>query len=153
MVEFNLNKSLRDLEGYDAETPTYDSHLVLTCYKLWYTPLKQFNTENLKIMIGQSISLRFLVPLALERLHRHPLAGGDFYEGDLLVALLRSEPDFGVQNPSYFKEVHQIIRKILLMGQKKKKRFWPSIGTVMEVYQCWISSIDLKRGLIQHKKK
>jgi len=38
-------------------------------------------------MIGQGIGLRFLLPRALEELQKNPFAEGDFFEGDLLVAV------------------------------------------------------------------
>lgn len=137
LAKFDLNKSLQELENCDWGEPTYDSHLVVTCHKLRRVPLKLFNIENLRIMIGQNIGLKFLAPLALKHVHAHPLAQGDFYPGDLLVSLLRVETNFWTQNPDYCKEIHQIVQTVLLMGQKKKKRFSDSIELVREVYQLF----------------
>lgn len=134
LARFDLNKSLQELENCDWGEPTYNSHLVVTCYKLRHVPLKLFNIENLRIMIGQNIGLKFLVPLALKHLHSHPLAKGEFYPGDLLVALLRVETKFWNQYPDYCKEIHQIVQTVLQMGQKKKKRFGDSIELVKEAY-------------------
>ena len=52
-------------------------------------PLKQYPLEDLRLMIAQNVGLRYLVPLALDHLERHPLAEGDFYPGDLLTAVAR----------------------------------------------------------------
>lgn len=134
LAKFDLNKSLQELENCDWGEPTYNSHLVATCHKLRRIPLKQFNIENLRIMIGQNIGLKFLVPLALKQLHAQPLAQGDFYPGDLLVSLLRIEKKFLRQYPDYCKDIHQIVQTVLLMGQKKKKRFSYSILLVKEAY-------------------
>ncbi len=138
LAKFDPNKSLQELENSDWGEPTYDSHLVVTCHKLRRIPLKLFNIENLRIMIGQNIGLKFLVPLALKHLYSHPLAQGDFYPGDLLAALLRVEADFWTQHPDYCKEIHQIVQTVLLMGQKKKKRFNDSIEWVREAYQLFL---------------
>ena len=45
-------------------------------------------------MIGQSIGLEFLVPLALEILERNPLIDAEFYPGDLLSHTLGQDNDF-----------------------------------------------------------
>lgn len=137
LAKFDLNKSLQELENCDWGEPTYDFYLVVTCDKLRRVPLKLFNIENLRILIGQNIGLKFLVPLALKQVHAHPLAQGDFYPGDLLVSLLRVETNFWTQNPDYCKEIHQIVQTVLLMGQKKKKRFSDSIELVREAYQLF----------------
>ena len=137
LAKLDLNKSLQELENCDWGEPTNDSQLIVTCHKLRRVPLKLFNVENLRIMIGQNIGLHFLVPLALKHLHAYPLAQGDFYPGDLLVSLLRVETNFWTQHPDYCEEIHQIVQTVLLMGQKKKKRFNDSIELVREAYQLF----------------
>lgn len=133
----NLNKSLQELENCDWGEPTFESHLIATCHKLRRIPLKQFTIENLRMMIGQNIGLKFLVPIALQYLHAHPLAEGDYYPGDLLVSLLRVEADFWKTNPELSKEIHQIVQAVLSMGQKKKKRYIDSIELMKEAYQAF----------------
>ena len=59
-------------------------------------------------MIGQNIGLPFLVPLALEQLRENPLAEGNYYAGDLLVNVLRVEPQFWSETPSLRSEVTRI---------------------------------------------
>jgi hypothetical protein len=142
LPQIDLTKSLQELEHSDWGEPVRDSHLVITCYKLRRVPLKQFTLENLRIMIGQEIGLTFLVPIALKHIHHHPLAGGDFHPGDLLVALLRVEATFWIQHPEYCKEIHQIIQTVILMGQKKKKKFSESIKNVMTEYQLFPKRLE-----------
>src|SRR6476620_11148465 len=72
------NRTLTELEGRDWGAPAYSSHLVTTCHRLRHKPLLDFTAEDLRIMIGQNISLELLVPLAIERLELDPLAEGDF---------------------------------------------------------------------------
>ena len=57
-------------------------------------PLTELSVEDLRLLIAQRIGLRFVVPLALERLAVDPLVGGDFYPGDLLTVVLRVAPEF-----------------------------------------------------------
>lgn len=91
---FDRSRTLDELDPPVWGEPTYDSYLVTTCHRLRRKPLTEFSTEDLRIMIGQGIGLRWLVPLALEVLEKDPLAAGDFYSGDLLAAVLRVGPGF-----------------------------------------------------------
>lgn len=88
------NKSLENLEKDVWDKPEYSSYLVTTCHKLRKKQLKDFNIEDLRIMIGQNIGLNFLIPLAFEELKQNILVEGDFYEGDLLQSVLTSEIDY-----------------------------------------------------------
>lgn len=63
---FDRNKTLQELEGQDLSEPNFNSHPVTTCHKLWEKPISSFAVEGLRIMIGQSIGLEYLIPLALE---------------------------------------------------------------------------------------
>jgi hypothetical protein len=102
-------KSLENLEKDYWTEPDYDSHLVKTCHQLRKKPLKDFEIEDLRIMIGQNIGLKFLIPLALEKLRQDILAEGDYYEGDLLRAVLTSEIEFWNLEPKLTKELEAII--------------------------------------------
>jgi hypothetical protein len=78
-------KTLDELEGHVWGPPTYDSQqLVQTCHRLRTKPIGDFTTEDLRIMIGQSIGLPYLLPIAVERLEQNPWLAGDMYPGDLL---------------------------------------------------------------------
>src|SRR6186713_1363074 len=87
-------KTLDALEAARWGEPPVDSYLVSTIHRLRKKPIGEFSVEDLRLMIGQGIGLRFLVPLSLEAVERSPLAEGDYYPGDLLASLLRVEPGF-----------------------------------------------------------
>src|SRR6266513_2042283 len=91
---FDRTKTLEQLENSDWSEPEYDSYLVTTMYRLRRKPLNEFTVEDLRIMIGQHIGLRYLIPFAIERLSEDPLVAGDFYRGDLLKNVLSVQPDF-----------------------------------------------------------
>ncbi len=87
-------KTLTELEGEDWGPPTYNSHLVTTVHRLRYVAIKQFDVEDLRIVIGQQIGLPWLVPIALEQLEKDPFVSGDFYPGDLLKNVASVAKDF-----------------------------------------------------------
>lgn len=88
------SQSLDQLEGVEWPPPEYDSHLTGACHRLRSKPIGDYAVEDLRVMSGQSIGLRFLVPIAIEVVAQEPLAQGDLYPGDLLCSLLRSDPGF-----------------------------------------------------------
>ena len=93
------NSSIEELEGDRWSEPELDSHLVLECHRLRKLQLRLFTVENLRIMLGQDIGSRYLVPIALEHLEAEPFAEGDFYPGDLLCSVLSLPPAFWSDNP------------------------------------------------------
>jgi hypothetical protein len=115
MNDFDRTKSLQQLEGQDWGEPTYDSHLVTECHRLHRLPLGEFTPESLRIMIGQQIGLRQLIPLALELLGEDPFVSGDYYEGDLLEAVLRADSRFWISSPDLRSEAGRIAQRALLL--------------------------------------
>jgi hypothetical protein len=85
----NDDQTLDELEGVEWGPPSYHSYVVTNAHRLRRVPLKQYRLEDLRLMIGQKIGLRYLVPRALDHLEAHPLASGDFYPGDLLASVAR----------------------------------------------------------------
>src|SRR5260221_5351491 len=81
--------TLEQLEGNAWGDPQIDSHLFATCHRLRKKPIDEFTTEDLRIMIGQNIGLKYLFPPVLELLENNPMVEGDFYAGDLLTSAIR----------------------------------------------------------------
>jgi len=88
-------KTLEILEKeYWEEIPDDATYLVTTCHQLRKKQLNEFDTEDLRILIGQNIGLKFLIPLALKTLDDNILAEGHFYKGDLLKMVLTSDTNY-----------------------------------------------------------
>ena len=95
----DLDRTIEELEDERWSEPGFGSHLVSECHRLRKVQLRLFTIENLRIMLGQNIGSRYLVPIALERLEVEPFAEGDFYPGDLLCNVLSLPHGFWVDNP------------------------------------------------------
>jgi hypothetical protein len=108
-IDFDLNRSLQELEGVDMGEPTYESSLVIACHRLHKTALKDFEVEDLRRMIGQQFGLIYLIPLALRKLYECPYADGDLYEGALLNGVLNVEEAFWSQRPDLAAELITLI--------------------------------------------
>ena len=98
------SKTLDELEGVVWGPPTFDSSLVVTCHRLRTLPLSDFTAENLRIMLGQHISVPLLLPLAVEFLRGDPFTAGDFYPGDLLTVTLQAA-DAGSYEKAHLVEI------------------------------------------------
>lgn len=88
-----------DPPSWDAAAPDA-TFLVRRCHELRRKPIEDVEVEDLRLMIGQSIGLRHLVPFALDRLEGDPLAEGDYFPGDLLLNVLRIDLSFWTTYPT-----------------------------------------------------
>ena len=111
-VDFDRARTLEQLEKTATGAPEYDSYLVQTCNRLRGKSLKDFTVEDLRIMVGQNIGLKYLIPLAIEVLDDNPLAEGDFYEGDLLCAVLTVEHSFWDKYANHHSKIAEILKSV-----------------------------------------
>ena len=103
-------RTLNELDppAWPPPSEDYPTNLVRRCYELRQTPLANFDVEDLRFMIGQQISLRYLIPRAISILEANPLAEGNMYPGDLLSALLRADKAYWHANVGQWQEVEAI---------------------------------------------
>jgi hypothetical protein len=82
-------------------------------HELRTKPLRDFTVEDLRIMIGQQIGLKRLVPLALERLQPDLRATeGDYPLGDLLASVLRADVALWEWSPDLTVEVRKLAGRV-----------------------------------------
>lgn len=106
-------RTLEQLEGKRwGDEPSRSSYLVTACHKLRKVPIEQLNTEDLRILLGQSIGVNYLLPVALDVLSADPLAEGDYYPGDLLSSVLRLDNHLWTQNPDWKIQLKSIVLSI-----------------------------------------
>ncbi len=103
-------KTLEFLEKDTWSPHDSDSRLIRRTKELRKIPLSTFDTEDLRIMIGQQLSLDYLIPLALDTLKVDLFAAGDFFEGDLLKNVLTIETGFWDSHKDYWQTLHDLIK-------------------------------------------
>jgi hypothetical protein len=106
-------QSLEQLEDGPWPQPSFDSYLTGEIQRLRSVPIRQLRVEDLRLLIGQSLGLRFLVPLALEHLVAHPLAAGDFYPGDLLKNVTGVDESFWDDHPELRRQLVGVLEGAL----------------------------------------
>jgi hypothetical protein len=103
-------KTLENLEKEVWRQFDSDSRLVRRTKELRKIQLSSFTIEDLRLMIGQRISLDYLIPLALEALNEDLFAEGDLYKGDLLNSVLSIGTEFWDNNKDYWNELNELIK-------------------------------------------
>nr|WP_199038412.1 contact-dependent growth inhibition system immunity protein [Dyella sp. ASV24] len=106
-------KNLTQLEGKDWGHSSSESYIERGCHELRYKPLADMDVEDLRLLIGQNIGLRYLMPIAFDVLRQNPLTEGMHYPGDLLSAALRTEPGFYDENPAAAVEIQAIAQRAI----------------------------------------
>lgn len=81
-------RSLEELENDYWDKPRYKSYVVTTCFAARKKPLSELSNEEIRLLIGQKLGLKYLLPLAVDILKADPLIEVTFYPGDLLKQLL-----------------------------------------------------------------
>lgn len=95
------DRTLEELGSYNSGEPeTAPTPMVARCMRLQKTPLHSLGDADIRLLIGQGIGLKYLVPKALARLVVEPLLETDYYAGDLLSALLKIKRDYWLQSPN-----------------------------------------------------
>jgi hypothetical protein len=102
------SKSLNDLEGVDRSVQDLGTYVTRTCALLRKKPLRELSNEELRVAIGQEMSVEILVPIALRRLAASPETHGDFYPGDVLMSVLRLAQEGWVRHPDWWVEAKSI---------------------------------------------
>lgn len=103
------SKTLEEIEGKVWGQPQINSNLVLTAHGLRKKPLKDFTAGDLRLMIGQQLSLGQLVPIALDVLGADPFVCGTFYKGDLLEHVLKLPSSFWESNTDLHYRLDEIV--------------------------------------------
>ena len=110
------NKSLEQLENdFWKDDSDYPTGLVEKCYRYREIALKELTIEQMRLLIGQNIGLKYLIPKALKILGTNILAEGDCYEGDLLSMVLNAEDNFWNENKNL-----RIAIKNLITGRRQE---------------------------------
>lgn len=105
--------SIAELEQSAWEDSDYPSYVVQKSQAARKKPISQLSHEEIRLLIGQKIGLQYVVPIALSILRENPMIAVHFYEGDLLLQMLRLS-EFDWENlPAELHQFRTILRENL----------------------------------------
>ena len=107
-------KSIEQLENDFWDNMDFPTPLVEKCFNYRKIPVKNLSIEQVRLLLGQSIGVRFLLPIALEFLQNDILSEGDFYPGDLLSSVLRLEEINWGGNDKLKGEFKELVKRKLI---------------------------------------
>lgn len=114
----NINdKSIEELENDYWEDSDFNSYIVQTTQNARKKPVSQLSYEEIRLLLGQKIGLKYVIPIALSLISKDPLAEVTFFKGDLLLQLLRLSYNDWEHNEEDLKCFQKIINDNLTLIQ------------------------------------
>jgi hypothetical protein len=111
--------TLQELDGSEWPEPDEGaSRLVHRCHELRREQINDLALEDLRLLIGQSIGLPWLVPLALDELEANPLASGDLYDGDLFAALIGLPESYWANDTPSWLRLRGVAEALAVAGER-----------------------------------
>lgn len=121
------SKSLEDLKGPLGHHMGSDSYLESECRRLHSVPLPKLTVENLRLLVGQKIGLKHLVPIALDILEENPLVGGHFYPGDLLNSVALAPEHFWTSHPKLNNRLIEVKIEVESLANTINEKLMPAL--------------------------
>jgi hypothetical protein len=107
----DTSKSLQELDGQHwGEPSAAPTPMVGRVLELRRKPFRDLTDGEVRLAVGQSVGLRHVLPLAVERLRPNPLLDADNYPGDLLAALIRLDAQVWTEWPDLHAELAELFR-------------------------------------------
>lgn len=113
------SRTLEQIDGERwGEPPDDATGLMRTVYGLRRTPVGEFDTEELRVLLNQ-------------RVHPEVLAEGRYQPGDLLMAVLRQADEFWQRNPGLAERLDRVVSAV-----EAKDREAEALRTGIEKYRA-----------------
>lgn len=104
-------KSIESLEKQNyGPVPPDESSIVQRLWRLRKVPINEFQVDDIRFMIIQGVGLKYLLIEAIDLLKENLLTEGNYYEGDLLNAVLKIEKAHWEQHMEHWESVDALIK-------------------------------------------
>lgn len=103
-------KSIENLEkDYWGDVPQDQTGIIQRVYRLRKLPLDEFTIDDIRFLIIQHTGFPYILVLAIEFLKDNLYAEGNYYEGDLLSAVIAIKPDYWMPYQELWTEINHLI--------------------------------------------
>ena len=116
MIEYN-DITIKELTGISLGEPRLNSYVARTASRASKKPIGELTAEEIRLLIGQRIGVKFLLHRAVLILEKDPLIETAHFEGDLMKTLLELEPEAWSENEldySLFRSIVSLHKSELL---------------------------------------
>ena len=104
-------KSIENLEkDFWGQSPKNSTPLVDKVHRLRTIQIEKLEPKDIRLLIGQKVGLRFLIPVALDILGDDLFIDTDFYNGDLLQNVMQVDNDFWVSNKELKQQLDNLLK-------------------------------------------
>ncbi len=93
--------------------PEGATKLIRDAHELRRKPVRELTAGDLRLLLSQRVGVEVLTPEAVRVLRRDPLAEGDYYPGDLLVAVLKLPTSYWDAHPGELAAMQQIAGSVV----------------------------------------
>jgi hypothetical protein len=73
---------------------TEASSLIRHAHAYRKIPLNELEPGHIRLLLGQAVGVRYVLPLAIDMLEKDPHVEGTYYPGDLLETVSRLSPSY-----------------------------------------------------------
>ena len=106
------SKSIEQLENdFWKEPSEFPTGMVERCYHYRKIRIADLTNEQLRLLISQNIGTEHIIGIAIEKLEQNILTEGDFYEGDLLVAISSLPTEFWNEKQAEFRTFENLVER------------------------------------------
>lgn len=103
-------KSLNEIYGWEPVKAEPDTYVIRTAARAMRLPLRDLSAEEIRLLIGQKVGLRYLLPLAIEILQKNPLKQASLFPGDLLEVCKRLDASDWDRNSEELRTFQDILK-------------------------------------------
>lgn len=109
-----MKLSLKSL-SFPLPSNEYDSGMVNHIKNLYEIRFGEYSDGDIRLLINQELYLNYMIPLALEILSKDPFIEVDYFEGDLLKAIINVSKDYWARNS----DDYYVLKNILVQSVDK----------------------------------
>ncbi len=108
----DTSKSLQELENDDWGDPHGPTGMVIRCMRLRRVPVRDLTADDCRLLLGQEIGVRFVLPVALDYLFKNPLESGIGDTGALMRRVLELPTAFWQNHPNLWWEAKEVLMEV-----------------------------------------
>ena len=103
------SQSLEELENDRWGEPEFGSYVVTTSHSARQKPINKLTDEEIRLLIGQKIGLKYLLPIAVKMVELCPDRMITFFPGDLMKCLLNLDNEDWKDNKDDMEQFRKIV--------------------------------------------